>query len=150
MGGSTSTTELLEQIIEDLQPPKEVVEQPHPGKSNQTELGYRLAWACTYLKKYGLITNSARGVWALTPKGSDLAAVDPRVVVRTVREQSRRERQGRIDSTEAEDRRTEPEIGEEETASWRETLLTTLLEMPPDAFERLCQRLLREFGFIQV
>ncbi|MDP8973109.1 MAG: Mrr restriction system protein, partial [Actinomycetota bacterium] len=104
----------------------------------------------TYLKKYGLITNSARGVWALTPKGSDLAAVDPRVVVRTVREQSRRERQGRIDSTEAEDRRTGPEIGEEETASWRETLLTTLLEMPPDAFERLCQRLLRESGFIQV
>ena len=28
--------------------------------------------------------------------------------------------------------------------------MTTLLEMPPDAFERLCQRLLRESGFIQV
>ncbi len=42
------------------------------------------------------------------------------------------------------------ETNEEEIASWRETLMTTLLEMPPDAFERLCQRLLRESGFIQV
>ena len=37
-----------------------------------------------------------------------------------------------------------------ETASWRENLLNTLLEMPPDAFERLCQRILRESGFIEV
>lgn len=150
LGGSASTTELLEQIIQDLQPSTEVVEQSHLGKSNQTELVYRLAWARTYLKKYGLITNSARGVWALTPKGGDLKMVDPQAVVRFVREQSRRERQGRIDSTEVDERRTEPETSEEETASWRETLLTTLLEMPPDAFERLCQRLLRESGFIQV
>ena len=150
LGGSASTTELLEQIIEDLQPPKEVIEQPHPGKSNQTELGYRLAWARTYLKKYGLITNSTRGVWALTPKGADLKTVDPQALVRFVREQSRLERQGRTDSTEAKERQTEPEAGEEETASWRDTLLTTLLEMPPGAFERLCQRLLRESGFIQV
>jgi restriction system protein len=28
--------------------------------------------------------------------------------------------------------------------------MDTLLDMPPDAFERLCQRLLRESGFIQV
>ena len=47
LGGSASTTELLEQIIDDLQPSKEVIEQPHPGKSNQTVLGYRLAWART-------------------------------------------------------------------------------------------------------
>jgi restriction system protein len=150
LGGSASTTELLEQVIEDLQPSKEVIEQPHPGKSNQTELGYRLAWARTYLKKYGLITNSTRGVWALTPEGAKLKMVDPQVVVRFVREQSRRERQGRTDPTQIDERQTEPETAEEETASWRETLMATLLEMPPDAFERLCQRLLRESGFIQV
>jgi len=56
LGGSASITELLEQVIEDLQPPQEIIEQPHPGKTNQTELEYRLAWARTYLKKYGLIT----------------------------------------------------------------------------------------------
>ena len=76
--------------------------------------------------------------------------VDPQVVVRFVREQSRRERQGRTDPTQIDERQTEPETAEEETVSWRETLMATLLEMPPDAFERLCQRLLRESGFIQV
>ncbi len=151
LGGSASITELSEQVVEDLKPPQKVIEQPHPGKVNQTELEYRLAWARTYLKKYGLITNSARGVWALTPEGVDVEEVDPRVVVRFVNEQSRRERQGRTTSTEVDERQTESETGGEETATWRETLMTTLLEMSPEAFERLlCQRLLRESGFIQV
>lgn len=63
---------------------------------------------------------------------------------------SLRERKGQTDSSEVDDGHTASGGGEEETASWRETLMATLLEMPPDAFERLCQRLLRESGFIQV
>ncbi len=149
LGDSASITELLEQIVEDLRLPPEVIEQPHPGRGNQTELEYRLAWSRTYLKKYGVITNSSRGVWALTPKGVEMGEVDPRAVVRFVREQDARERQGRIASPQvgAIEPRSEPE---EETASWRDTLMNTLLSMLPDAFERLCQRLLRESGFIQV
>jgi restriction system protein len=34
--------------------------------------------------------------------------------------------------------------------TWEDDLLETLKEIPPDAFERLCQRILRESGFIQV
>lgn len=150
LGGSASITELLDQVINILGPPTEVVEQPHNGKRNQTELEYRLAWARTYLKKYGLVHNSERGVWALTPRGHEAGTVDPQAVNRFVREQSVRERQGRTDSTEIDERRTEPETEQEETDSWRETLMATLLQMSPDAFERLCQRLLRESGFIQV
>ncbi len=33
---------------------------------------------------------------------------------------------------------------------WRARLLTTLIGMKPDAFERLCQRILRESGFTKV
>lgn len=150
LGGSASITELLDQVINILEPPTEVVEQPHNGKRNQTELEYRLAWARTYLKKYGLVHNSERGVWALAPRGHEAGTVDPQAVNRFVREQSVRERQGRTDSTEIDERRTEPETEQEETDSWRETLMATLLQMSPDAFERLCQRLLRESGFIQV
>ncbi len=150
LGGSASVTELLDQVITDQGITQEVAEQPHPGRSNQTEIAYRLAWARTYLKKYGMITNSARGVWALTPRGHETRTVDPQAVQRFVREQWSRESKGRTDSSEVDERQTEPETGEEETASWRETLMATLLEMPPDAFERLCQRLLRESGFIQV
>ena len=149
LGGSASIEELRDQIIEDMKLPSEIVEQPHPGKSNQTELEYRLAWARTYLKKYGMITNSARAVWALTSKGNDLRIVDPQEVVRFVREQSRRERASRTEPEATDDVEPSPEI-DEETAPWRATLMATLLAMAPDAFERLCQRLLRESGFIQV
>ena len=76
--------------------------------------------------------------------------VDPRLVVRSVQEQKRRKREGRTEFSDVDEEQTEPETDEEEIASWRETLIATLLEMPPDAFERLCQRLLRESGFIQV
>ncbi len=86
----------------------------------------------------------------MTPEGHDIDKVDPRVVVRFVHEQSRRERQGRTEAAEMGELRIEPDPGEEETAIWRETLMATLLEMQPDAFERLCQRVLRESGFIQV
>lgn len=150
LGGSASIMELLQQIVEELRLPREVVEKPHSSRDNMTQLEYRLTWTRTYLKKYGVITNSARGVWALTPKGAEVEAVDPRSVVRYVREQDARRRQGRTDPAEVDEIRTEPAPGEEEVASWRETLMATLLDMPPDAFERLCQRLLRESGFIQV
>jgi restriction system protein len=154
LDGSASIRELVEQVIEDLQLPREVVEQPHPGSSGiRTELEYQLAWARTYLKKYGVITNSAHGVWALTPQGSDLRTVDPQTVVRFVSEQSTRERQGRTEPLEpAVNSKSEAlgEMAEDEFATWRETLMASLLKMPPEAFERLCQRLLRESGFIQV
>ena len=42
----------------------------------ETEIGYRLAWARTYLKGMGLLTNSSRGVWALTDEGTALVT-DP-------------------------------------------------------------------------
>ena len=50
----------------------------------------------------------------------------------------------------AEEIETSAEDPADETASWREDLLDTLRNIPPDAFERLCQRLLRESGFIEV
>lgn len=149
LGGSGSIIELRDQVIEDMQLSQEIVEHPHPGKFNSTELEYRLAWARTYLKKYGVITNSARAVWALTPNGNELQTIDPQAVVRFVREQSRREREERTQFEEPDALQPTPETGEA-VPSWREALIATLLDMSPDAFERLCQRLLRESGFIQV
>ena len=84
LGGSSSIPELVERVIADLRLPKEVVEQPHLGRGF-TELEYRLAWARTYLKKYGLIENSSRAVWSLTPKGIFKRAVEPQDVVKAVR-----------------------------------------------------------------
>jgi len=110
-------------------------------KGGQTEVEYRLAWTRTYLRIFGVLENSARGVWALTPKGRQLEHVDPTAVKRWVREQMR---EARTASTEEDLDETKEEV------TWQGELLDTLLEMDPSAFERLVQRLLRESGFIQV
>jgi restriction system protein len=97
-------------------------------------------WTRTYLKKYGLIENSSRGIWSLTSKASSIEKVDEKEVVRLVREQMKKEKQ---ETTEGED---EPD----KKVEWQEELLDILLKMSPSSFERLIQRLLRESGFIQV
>ena len=64
---------------------EEISSIPHnPEKSNLTEVGYRLAWARTYLKKYGFLENSNRGVWALTSLAKEQKRVDPQTVVKIV------------------------------------------------------------------
>ena len=93
------------------------------------------------MKKYGVLENSSRGIWALTSKGTKLEQVDPKAVKRFVLNQKKK-----LPSKTGQDTFDE-DVTE---ASWREELLHTLLEMEPSAFERLAQRVLRESGFIQV
>ena len=73
LGDSGSVVEIYDKVVELEGFPEEVVAQPHdPERSNQTEVGYRLAWARIYLKKYGLLDNSNRGIWSLTAKAKEL------------------------------------------------------------------------------
>ena len=150
LGGSASIPELVERVVADLRLPREVVEQPHAGSNSWTELEYRLAWARSYLKKYGLINNSSRGVWSLTPKGLETTAVEPQEVVKATRAMSVAERKARKEAAGEEGREIDEADDEREATSWRDKILARLLAMPPDSFERLCMRLLRESGFIQV
>lgn len=152
LGGSGSLHEINETAIELMELPKEIVEVMHnTEQGNETELEYRLAWARTYLKKYGLIDNSSRGVWSLTPKAEAVSEVDPLEVVRFVRglptDRSTRKRE----SLSALPELTKEEEAPNDEETWRIELHRLLTkELSPDAFERLVQRLLRESGFIQV
>ena len=63
LGGSGSVDEIYERVVQNLKFSDEVLSVLHdPEESNQTEIFYRLAWARTYLKKHGVLTNSSRGV----------------------------------------------------------------------------------------
>ena len=118
-GGSTSIGEIAELVIQERNLPESVTSELH-GDGPQTELEYRLGWARTYLKRRGLITNSVRGVWALTSLGVETRTVDPDDVaqeVRRVNEQSR-------------DRFIQPDGGDGQE-SWQEQLIELLLEMSP-------------------
>jgi restriction system protein len=142
LGGSGTNEEINTKVAELERIPADQLEVLHnPEKGGMTEFEYRLMWTRTYLKKYGVINNSVRGVWSLTPEGIRADKVDERDVVRTVREQARQE-----------DKRKDVDVDEEpdQRVQWQEQLLGIILEMPPAAFERLIQRLLRESGFVQV
>jgi restriction system protein len=144
LGGSGTIEEIANRVSEIMQLSDDQHEILHnPEKGGQTEFEYRLAWTRTYLKKYGLLENSSRGVWALTPTGRTTEKIDEKEVVRHVKEQDRISRERRIEE--------EPDFEETEgTTSWQEEISEVLLEMDPSAFERLIQRLLRESGFVQV
>jgi len=146
LGGSASIHELVDEIVSDMKIPTAVAELPH-GQGSQTEVEYRTAWARNYLKNYGLIENSERGVWALTAAGQKATSVDARAVVKTVQQKQREARQAKEVK-----KQTPVEEGEpaRDGRDWRERLLELLQTMAPAGFERLCQRLLRESGFIEV
>ena len=83
LGGSASIDELVPEIVRLVGLPQEITEIPH-GSSGRSELEYRSSWARTYLRKAGLLENSEREIWALTPKGSQAEAVDGRQIAREI------------------------------------------------------------------
>ena len=123
--------------------------QPH-GQTGQTELKYRLRWARTYLKGYGFLSNTQRGLWALTSEGEKASAVSPDEVVKQFSQKSKSSK-AQFANLDMEDDDVPADVeADDDEDKWREELRETLLSMNPAAFERLCQRLLRESGFIEV
>lgn len=150
LGGSGSNSEIAEQVISTLDLSEEVAEVSHLGSTTQTELEYRLAWARTSLRKAGFISNSGRGVWALTAEGRETDKVDPDEVRRRVREDDEEDTDQDGSDAVADSEAGDGVSNPKQSFEWRERLLTILKELEPDAFERLCQRVLRESGFVQV
>jgi restriction system protein len=141
LGGSGTIEEIASKTAEIVGLSDEQLEILHnPERGSKTEFEYRLAWTRTYLKKYGLLENSSRGVWALTHKGRITEKVDPIKVKRFVREKSKRLKEEKVKLIDE----------EEDEQTWREELSEVLSKMDSSAFERLTQRILRESGFIQV
>ncbi len=148
LGGSASNEEIHDEVVRVLALPDNVVERPHKDHT-RTYLAYRLHWARSYLKKVGALDNTQRGVWALTPRGREMTSDEIAEVVRIVRIKTREDRKSRVKSFEDRVINSEGE-DDEPVLDWTEELLSVLGLMPPDAFERLCQRLLREAGFTKV
>ena len=152
LGGSGSIQEIANAVVQRINFPDEVIQQLH-GDGPQTELEYRLAWARTYLKGYGMVVNSSRGVWALTEKGSGVKSVEPNAVLKFVRDsylESQNDTSSSIVSDVAQELEVDPDTVREGDNDWRRSLLNVIQNMDPTKFEHLCQRLLRESGFIDV
>jgi len=151
LGGSGTIEEINTKVYEIALISDDILQIPHGEKGSMNEVDYRLAWSRTYLRKFGLLENSSRGIWALSKADIDITKLDYIEIVRTVREQDRPTQQKNKTTKITEDE-IQQEVTEEvdNTEEWKEKLLNILYNITPAAFERLAQRLLRESGFFQV
>lgn len=148
LGGSGNVGEIIDLAIEKLNIPES--EQQETLKNGESKVRNQAQWARLYLVKGGFLMSSSRGVWSLTEKAikeeltEEIISEIIRAERRNFREQSKKEAAKLAKSkTPLED---EIDVDESEEA----TLLEILQELPPDGFERVCQRLLREAGFQEV
>jgi restriction system protein len=150
LGGSGSIEEINSKVYVIAEISDETLQTPHGLEGTVSEVDYRLAWSRTYLKKFGLLENSSRGIWALSMSDITINELDPIEIAKAVREQSK------LAPSKTKTTSTEQQIENEITKEvdnlegWKEQLLDVLYHITPAAFERLSQRLLRESVFFQV
>ena len=161
LGGSGSNSEIVEKVIELKKFPEEIQNEMHLN-GPQTELEYRLAWSRTILRTVGALENSARAVWSLTEKGANIKETDiPKVIeeyqqhLENMRRNQRQKSlsQGSDDDSKDNNTQRADSLNDDppECNSWRAELLHIIQnKISPSGFERLVQRILREFGFVEV
>ena len=150
LGGSGRPAEVTDLVIEQMRIPE--AEQEVTNKNGGSRVRNQVAWARFYMVKAGLLSSSHRGVWGLTERGRS-ATLDKDSVHELFTEVQRTftaERKARklAEPATPED---EPDVDSVDADSdYKLKLLATLQSLPPEGFERICQRLLRESGFQQV
>lgn len=146
LGGSGSNDEIYEKVIELENFTDSILSIMRNENSNQTLIAYRLGWAKTYLKKYGAINNTNRGIWVINNEFENVKKFNVKEVIKKVREISNTSIEVANDNNLENDQIELPIEAEE----WRIELKELLSEMNPFDFEKLTQLLLRESGFSQI
>lgn len=165
-GGSATNEEIEAALIEMLGMTPEQMEVSYPT-SGAAVVPDRMSWARSYLKYPGLVDNPKRGMWVLTDEGRQAVTMTDDRIRRMVADaynvhqaMLNARKKAKLDAaaldggaslaTQTEEIILHDQSTEEEEAIWSDALLKVLRTMPPDAFERLTQRLLRESGFVRV
>ena len=150
LGRSGRPAEVTDLVIERMGIPE--AEQEVANKNGGSRVRNQIAWARFYMVRAGLLDSSQRGVWSLTERGNNIQ-LDEDTVLALLREAQQEF------SKEYRKRKTsEQDVIEDDTNidsldsddDYKSQLLSLLRSLPPEGFERLCQRLLRESGFQQV
>ncbi|MEW9622771.1 restriction endonuclease [Rhodanobacter geophilus] len=148
LGGSARPQEVSRWIAHELQLSREITEATI--KSGANRFHNQVQWARQYLVWEGLLDDSRRGIWTLTPLGWKTHLDDDeshRVFLNRVKTDQAERKQ----HTEAAPH-PEPELVEAEPPEEAHDLdlLNILKSLPPYGFELICGRLLREHGFEDV
>ena len=145
LGGSGTIAEINDKVIEIKKFDSKITDVLHGTTGTRTELEYQLAWTRTYLKKYGAIDISNRGVWTITKDFQNKNTIDNAVVKKAVGGKNK-EKYGANQEDSHEDN-TDESV---EIPRWKNELSEVLHNMNPYGFEILSMYLLRECGFSDV
>lgn len=145
VGGSARPREVSNWIARELKLPPSMTEVPL--KSGADRFHNQVQWARQYLVWEGLLDDSKRGVWTLTPLGwrtridDELARTIFRDRVKASREMVKEDATREPLPVPASP--ADPAPSDEQDME----LLSVLKSLPPYGFELICGRLLREHGF---
>ena len=152
LGGSGNSSEVTDLVVEKMNIPESELEEKL--KSGTSRIKNQIAWARNYLVKADLMDNSSkRGIWSLTEEGFKIR-IDKKESLKIFKSvQSEYTKNDNSDKkkevkTELFDEQVEDSISSQE--NYTEKLLNILQSLPPEGFERICQRILRESGFKRV
>ncbi len=147
LGGSARIDEAVSHIAERLGISDEALDLT--TSSGAKAFKNRVQWARLGLVRAGYVDSSRRGVWTLTELGKAVE-IDADFGRRTARDVQNSYNEARA-SREAEGAEDDPSDDSAESFDRHDVLvLQAIKSMSPGAFERLCQRVLRESGFEKV
>lgn len=145
LGGKASPHECSDWIAEKFNLPPEVMEARM--KSGNTRFHNQVQWARQYLIWEGLLDSTQRGVWTLSTKGAKTRLNDEASRAIFLKWVSifaeARQKKATVIAPKATAPLEEAEAPEEVE---EQALIDVLLSLQPDGFERLCKRLLHEYG----
>lgn len=149
LGGSASPRECSTWIAEKLQLSESVTTSRTPSGAERFHTNVQ--WARQYLIYEGLLESPRRGVWTLTTKGAatHLSVDDGQAIFNKwvkIHEAQRRKKVAAAIPPEPNLPVEDLPEGEEE----ENELLDVLQSLSPDGFERLCMRILHEYGLERV
>jgi len=147
LGGSASIEELDDVIGSALGVTQEQLDMTYP-KSGASILPDRMSWARSWLKFPRFVENPKRGVWVLTEEGRAVIGKPNTELRKIVIEAYKAVRAAKAEQAAEEE--PSPQDAEPSTTRWSDLLLHRIQTLDPSAFERLCQRMLRESGFTRV
>ena len=148
VGGSAALNEINDAVMELIGLPAAAIEIEYESGAGAV-IPDRLSWARSHLKAAGFLASGGRGVWLLTDEGRRAAGWPEEKLKKTVAQAVEAQQDARKKLELVDDELPEGNP-DQEFMDWRDQLLTVLRSMDPSAFERLCQRLLRESGFVKV
>jgi restriction system protein len=148
LGGSARPAEVCRAVAKDLglEGSPQLEETLSTGVS---KFENKIAWVRLYLVLAGYLDRSKRGVWTLTEKGKTAPILSTDEVNKLLLDVQRQGKKpdSKTDTQDRDD--DEPDEAPEESG-YKTQLLETIRNLSPSAFERVCQRLLRESGFEHV